>query len=184
MRTNRATRLSARARCSVLAACGLLVAAAASADVVSSSASGFTIRTVITVQGTPDAAYATVVNLKEWWDKAHTYSGDSKNLSITATPGGCFCEALPGGGVQHGTVALAWPGRTLRIIGSLGPLQEMGVTGAMTWQFEKAAQGTTITFTYVVGGFPTMPFEKLAPLVDGVMTGQMKALLAYASQRR
>ncbi|RPI48273.1 MAG: hypothetical protein EHM55_25855 [Acidobacteria bacterium] len=92
-------------------------------------------------------------------------------------------ETLPGGGVQHGTVALAWPGRTLRIIGSLGPLQEMGVAGAMTWQFEKAAAGTTITFTYVVGGYPTMPFEKLAPLVDGVMAVQMKALKAYAERK-
>jgi hypothetical protein len=161
----------------------LLVPAAAAADVVSATPAGFTIRTVITVPGTPAAAFDTLVNVQRWWDQAHTYSGESKNLSIVAKPGGCFCESLPGGGVQHGTVVLAWPGQTLRIIGSLGPLQEMGVTGAMTWQFEKAPDGTTITFTYVVGGFPTMPFEKIAPLVDGVMAGQMKALKAYADRK-
>lgn len=161
----------------------LLMPVVASADVVAVTPAGFTIRSVITIPGTPAAAYDTVVNVQRWWDKAHTYSGDSTNLSLAATPGGCFCEKLPGGGVQHGTVALAWPGQTLRIIGSLGPLQEMGVTGAMTWQFAKAPEGTTITFTYVVGGFPTMPFEKIAPLVDGVMAGQMKALKAYADRK-
>jgi hypothetical protein len=163
---------------------GVLVPVAASADVVTVSAAGFTTRTVITVPGTPEAAYAMVVSPKDWWDKAHTYSGDSKNLSMNPMPGGCFCEALPGGGVQHGTVAMAWPGRTLRLIGSLGPLQGMGVTGAMTWEFEKAPEGTKITLTYVVGGNPTLPFEKLAPLVDGVMAGQMKSLKTWADSRR
>jgi hypothetical protein len=60
----------------------------------------------------------------------------------------------------------------------------MGVAGALTYQFEKAAAGTTITLTYIVGGYPTLPFEKLAPLVDGVMAGQMKALQAYADRQR
>jgi hypothetical protein len=173
-----------RSACWSLAAALLfLVPAPAAADVVAVSAAGFTSRTIITIPAAPEAAYATVVNVKEWWNKDHTYSGDSRNLSIAAAPGGCFCEALPGGGVQHGTVALAWPGRTLRVIGALGPLQEMGVSGAMTWQFEKAAQGTRITFTYVVGGNPTMPFEKLAPLVDGVMAAQMASLKAYADRK-
>ncbi len=161
----------------------LMAPAAVAADVVNVSAAGFTSRFIVTVPGTPEAAYATVVNVKEWWDKDHTYSGDSRNLSIAAVPGGCFCEALPGGGVQHGTVGLAWPGRMLRIMGALGPLQEMGVAGAMTWQFEKAPDGTKITFTYVVGGYPTMPFDKLAPLVDGVLAGQMKAIEAYARRK-
>lgn len=146
------------------------------------SAAGFTTRTVITVPGTPDAAYKAVVNVAAWWNKDHTYSGDSGQMSIAATPGGCFCEKLPGGGVQHGTVALAWPGQTLRIIGSLGPLQEMGVAGAMTWQFDTDPSGTRITFTYVVGGNPTMPFEKLAPLVDSVLALQMNGLRAYVEK--
>jgi hypothetical protein len=154
-----------------------------SADVVSTSASGFVLRSVVTVPGTPAAAYAAFVDVKQWWDKAHTYSGDSKNLTITATPGGCFCETLPGGGVQHGTVALAWPGQTLRIIGALGPLQQMGVSGAMTWQFEKAAEGTKVTFTYAVGGYSESGFEKLAPLVDGVMATQLKAFKAHADRK-
>lgn len=160
-----------------------LAPAVVSADVTSVTPAGFTTRTIITVPGSPDAAYATVVNIAAWWDKAHTYSGESKNLSIAAMPGGCFCEKMAGGGVKHGEVVLALPGQTLRIAGSLGPLQEMGVTGAMTWQFEKDPAGTKITFTYNVGGSPTMPFEKLAPLVDGVMAGQMKALKTYAERK-
>jgi hypothetical protein len=167
----------------ILLAVVLLFPDVAFGDVVSASTNGFMLRSVITVPGTPAAAYAALVDVKQWWDKAHTYSGDSKNLTITATPGGCFCETLPGGGVQHGTVALAWPGQTLRIIGALGPLQQMGVSGAMTWQFEKAAEGTKVTFTYAVGGYSEAGFEKLAPLVDGVMAGQMKAFKAYADKK-
>jgi hypothetical protein len=168
----------------LLCALVLLAPAAAHAEIVNSSPAGFTTSTAITVAAAPDAAYATVVNVKQWWDKAHTYSGDSKNLSLVAQPGGCFCEALPGGGVQHGTVVMAWPGQTLRVSGAFGPLQQMGVTGALTWQFEKVPEGTKITLTYAVGGYPTMPFEKLAPLVDAVMAGQMKALKAYADARK
>jgi uncharacterized protein YndB with AHSA1/START domain len=167
----------------LLVALVLLLPRVAVADVVSTSTNGFVIRSVVTVPGTPAAVYAALVDVRQWWDKAHTYSGDSKNLTISATPGGCFCEALPGGGVQHGTVALAWPGQTLRIVGALGPLQEMGVSGAMTWQLEKAAEGTTVTFTYAVGGFAPAGFAKLAPLVDGVMAVQLKAFKAYADRK-
>jgi hypothetical protein len=78
---------------------------------------------------------------------------------------------------------MAWPGQTLRIVGALGPLQEMGVSGAMTWQLEKAAEGTKVTFTYAVGGYSTAGLEKLAPLVDGVMAGQLKAFKAYADRK-
>jgi hypothetical protein len=167
----------------LLVALAVLVPGVAVADVVSTSPNGFVIRSVVTVPGTPAAAYAALVDVKQWWDKAHTYSGDSKNLTMNATPGGCFCEVLPGGGIQHGTVAMAWPGQTLRILGALGPLQETGVTGAMTWQLEKAAEGTKVTFTYAVGGYAPAGFEKLAPLVDGVMAGQLKAFKAYADKR-
>ena len=162
----------------------LVAPSVASAEVTNVSPAGFTVKTSIVVPGTPEAAYAAVVSVKEWWEKSHTYSGDSKNMSIAAVPGGCFCEALPGGGVQHGTVVMAMPGNTLRIIGSLGPLQQMAVTGSMTWAFAKAPEGTRIDFTYVVGGNPTLPFDKLAPLVDQGMMAQVMGLKAYAEKRR
>jgi hypothetical protein len=168
-----------------LVACvALLTPVLASADVVEKSAGGFTIRTTFTVPRAPEAVYAAVVNVQEWWDKAHTYSGDSGNMAIAAVPGGCFCETLPGGGVQHGVVALAWPGRMLRIIGALGPLQNLGVTGAMTWQFEKAPEGTTVTFTYAVGGYSPTGLDKLAEPVDSVLMQQMRLLKAHAEKRR
>ena len=34
-------------------------------------------------------------------------------MTLTLKPGGCFCEALPGGGVQHGVVIMAWPAQGL-----------------------------------------------------------------------
>ena len=166
----------------VLACVVLLAPGVASADVVEKGAAGFTIQTAFTVPGPPATAYATVVNVKEWWDKAHTYSGDAKNLTLTAAPGGCFCEALPGGGVQHGLVALAWPGQMLRIIGALGPLQGLGVTGAMTWEFEPVPEGTKVTFSYIVGGHSSTGLDALAEPVDGVLTQQMRLLKAYAER--
>ncbi len=161
----------------------LLAPVAASAEVVEKGAGGFTIQTTFSVPGTPEAAYATVVNVKEWWDKSHTYSGDARNLTLTAAAGGCFCEALPGGGVQHGTVALAWPGQMLRIITALGPLQGLGVTGAMTWQFEPTPEGTRIIFAYVVGGHSATGLDTLAGPVDGVLMQQMRLLKAYAERK-
>jgi hypothetical protein len=84
-----------------------------------------------------------------WWDREHTYSGDAKNLSIDPRPGGCFCEALPphGGGVQHAMVVLAIPGKTLRMVGGLGPLQESGLAGALTFEFADRGAGTYVTMS-------------------------------------
>ena len=110
---------------------GLLIALLMStspAEVVDSSASGFTSRNTVTVSAPPDAVYAALVDeVHEWWDAAHTYTADSTNLSLEAEAGGCFCESLPdGGSVQHMEVVYAEPGKTLRLRGSLGPLQGMG----------------------------------------------------------
>ncbi len=50
-------------------------------------------------------------------------------------------------------VVYAAPGKTLRLSGGLGPLQGMGVTGAMTFTLEPAADGRTLLrYQYVVLG--------------------------------
>ena len=87
----------------------------------------------MTIQASPENVYAALTGkVGSWWNPEHTYSHDSRNLSIDARPGGCFCEKLDnGGGVEHMKVVLAWPGRMLRMTGALGPLQGSGLAGSM-----------------------------------------------------
>ncbi len=158
-------------------------AAPARADVTDKASNGFTVKVVLDVAAPPETVYTSLVrDVGEWWDKDHTYSGDAKNLSIAAAPGGCFCETLPGGGVQHGTVVYVAPGRMLRIAGSLGPLQEAGVSGAMTWLMEKGGSGSKLTFTYSAGGYYPGGLDQLASIVDGVLTHQAQLLKAYSEK--
>jgi len=143
--------------------------------VIDSSAAGFTVRNIVTVHASQARAYASVVHdVGKWWDSAHTYSGRSENLSINATAGGCFCEKLPGGGVRHMVVVLAIPGKLLRLSGSLGPLQELAVTGSMTWTFTSQAEETVVEVRYAVGGYSPEGLQKIAPAVDRVLAEQLE----------
>ena len=165
-----------------------LFAASAAADVVDKSASGFTLRTSVQVNAPADRVFRALVDVGAWWGSDHTYSGDARNMSIAPVPGGCFCETLPnGGGVEHGRVVNIVPGSLLRLDGALGPLQELAVTGSMTWQIAGAqggGQGSTVTMIYVVGGYVAGGLEKLAPLVDQVLSQQVQFLKAHVEKTR
>jgi hypothetical protein len=116
-----------------------------------------------------------------WWSSAHTYSQDARNLSIELKPGGCWCEALPGGGgARHMTVVNVQPERMLRATGGLGPLQGLGVAGALTIALKGEDDHTTVTWTYDVGGHEKGGLDMLAGPVDGVLGEQARRLKAYA----
>ena len=151
------------------------------AEVMSVGPSGFAIKHEVAVKASPGPLYdALTVKVGSWWNPAHTYSHDSKNLSIAAVPGGCFCERFPdSGGVQHMTVVYASPGKALRMIGALGPLQGLGLAGSLTWDFKKSDDGTTLVVTYGIGGYMAGGFEKIAPVVDGVIGEQVARLKAF-----
>src|SRR5262249_59602423 len=118
-----------------------------------------------------------------WWDPAHTFSRDARNLSIDATPGGCFCERLPdGGGVQHMRVVYAAPGKLLRLTGAIGPLQETALTGTMTWNLSQAGGETTVELVYTVGGFRACGFPGLPALLG--RTRRRQPALRSAPLRR
>ena len=75
------------------------------------------------------------------------------------------------------TVVYADPGKLLRLTGGLGPLQELAVSGMMTWAFtQQAGNKTTITFTYAVGGYAPGGLAALAPFVDMVLGTQVARL--------
>jgi uncharacterized protein YndB with AHSA1/START domain len=163
-----------------------LTASSATADVLESVPAGFTVRVSARMAAPPARIYRALTEaISAWWDKAHTYSGDAMNLSLNATPGGCFCEKLPsGGGVRHLTVVYADPGKMLRLSGGLGPLQDFAVDGTMTWRFVEVADGTTVELTYRVGGYVTGGIGNLAAPVNTVLTEQMARLKQFVEMSR
>lgn len=163
-----------------------LSSAPAPAEVKSASPAGFEVETRAVASVAPAQAYAMIGRIGSWWDPAHSYSSDGANLSLEARAGGCFCEKIPatGGTVEHMRVVQAQPGAMLRLQGGLGPLQAEGATGSLTWQLKAVPGGTEIIQSYVVGGYIRMGAEKLAPLVDQVLSHQFSRLLKRLAEPR
>jgi hypothetical protein len=157
---------------------GLAVNSSARAEIVSASPNGFSIRHIVEAPNvTAPVIWAALSDVGKWWDPEHTYSGDARNLSLEPVVRGCFCERLSlYAGIEHATVVYAQPAKILRLLGALGPLQEFGVTGSLTWQIDPAGGGSRITMTYNVGGFADRPLSDWAPIVDEVLGGQAKRL--------
>ena len=68
------------------------------------------------------------------------------------------------------------PPSLMRMTGGLGPLQGMGMYGALEWVFESTDQGTNVTMTYRVNGINPDGFAELAPIVDAVQAIQLGGL--------
>jgi uncharacterized protein YndB with AHSA1/START domain len=153
----------------------------AAAEVLDSSSAGFTVKSTIPIQASPDAVYRALIrDIGQWWDPAHTYSGDSRNLSIEEKPMGCFCEKLPNqGGVRHMEVVRFAPGKTLVLSGALGPLQTMAVAANMTIQISPAPSGVKLEATYAVTGYAPAGLITLAAVVDEVLNQQFTRLKNY-----
>lgn len=151
-----------------------LHAPAAEAAVASSGAGGFAVHHEYTFPGNAATAWARLIVPARWWSGEHSYSQDAANFTLAAVPGGCWCETLPDGGfVRHMDVVLAMPGRLLRLAGGLGPLQAMGVSGALTLQLRAEGEGTRVIADYVVSGYAPSGFEGIAKAVDGVLGEQL-----------
>ena len=159
----------------------LFAGSLAFAEVVDVAPSGFLVRHEVNINASAGKVYTTLTGgVGSWWSSDHTYSHDSKNLTIDARPGGCFCEKLQdGGGVRHMTVAFASPGQMLRMTGALGPLQESGLAGSMTWTLAPNGASTKVILTYSVGGYMHGGFEKIAPMVDAMLGGQLNRFRSY-----
>jgi len=155
------------------------------AEVKDSSADGFTIQDSVIIAENPNDVYNSIVDdVGLWWDSSHTISGNAENLSIDDKAGGCFCEKLENGGsVRHLEVVFVEPGKTLRMIGGLGPLQSMAVTGSMTWSLSKTDDGTNVKVIYCIGGYRPGGLQKIAPLVDKVIFEQLTRLKVYMKKK-
>lgn len=165
----------------VLAWAGVAMATPARSAVTATGDHGFAIESSATISAGADVVYALLILPARWWNSAHSYSGDAANMRIEPHAGGCFCEALPsaagaGGSVEHARVIFAMPARQLRLSGALGPLQEEGVTGTLTFIIAPSGKNTQVTMSYVVGGYMRSDPVEMAPLVDQVLNEQLQGL--------
>lgn len=165
-------------------AASLAVSAPAAAEVVAVSDTGFVVRVSTEVNASAEDTWKELVTPADWWDKAHTWSGDAANLYIDPQATGCFCERLPGidgghpGSVEHMRLINVAPGRVLRMVGALGPLQSEAVTGTMTITLKPVNGKTRILWEYVVGGYMRYKPTEIAPAVDAMLAGQLTNLAA------
>ncbi|WP_334185178.1 SRPBCC family protein [Novosphingobium sp.] len=172
-------------------AAGAFFGQSAQARIAETSEQGIVLRYVAAVPGSPEKAWTVLVAPALWWDGAHSYSGDSANLTIDPRAGGCFCERLPAsagdgagkddrGSVEHMRVIHADKARLLRMSGALGPLQAEAVQGAMTFTLapleDRGQGGTRIVVEYVLGGYSRAGLSRIAPAVDAVLGSQIERL--------
>jgi hypothetical protein len=175
------------------AACGLLpiigafaASAPLAAEVTRTTDNSFVSRNEVVVEATPKEVWLALITPATWWQSAHTWSGDAKNLTLMPQAGGCFCETIPEvdeparftlqGSVEHMRVVQAYPEAALRMVGSLGPLQSEPVTGVLTIVISTVPKGTRIVFEYNVGGAMRYEVPVISKAVDGVMAAQIAAL--------
>jgi hypothetical protein len=158
----------------------LFVSLTAQAEVKHVSDVGFIVSNSMTVSSTSQKAWAALVNdIDQWWPKDHTWWGNNTHLSIDPVAGGCFCEKYANNSAEHMRVSYVEPHKLLRMTGGLGPLQGMGMYGALDWFFVQNGDVTTIELTYNVQGISPEGFEQLAPIVDKVQAFQLKQLIKY-----
>ncbi len=179
-----------RAGCMFAAAFGAM-ATPAHAELTDSDANSFVSRNTAVVAADKRAVWLALISPADWWNAAHTFSGDSANLTLMPSPGGCFCERMPErdtgssvgleGGVEHMRVILAIPDQALRMQGNLGPLQSEPVDGVLTVTLadvDGRPEATRIIFEYAVGGYMRFETPVIAKAVDNVMAQQIRGLAA------
>ncbi|MDO9336431.1 MAG: SRPBCC domain-containing protein [Caulobacter sp.] len=151
-------------------------ASAASAAVKSAAEGRLELESTAIVNASPQKVYEAIGQIGSWWDPAHSYGG---KMTLELKPGGCFCEATAGGGVKHGEVVMAMPGQFVRLSAPLGPMQDWGVSAAITFALTPAeGGGTRVVLSYKASGFSAGQLQA-APGIDAVVGGQLTRLKAF-----
>lgn len=151
-----------------LALCPLVLAA-----VVESDEGGFVSTHEVEIAAPPARVFeALVAEVGQWWDPAHTYTGDAGNVTFNEFP--ALWERFSDEGfVRHMAIDMVRPPKTLRLSGGLGPLQPLAVTGSMSFDLAPTAKGTRLSYRYLVNG---RRLQEWAEPVDKVMGGQLARL--------
>ncbi len=166
----------------ILVTLATVFATPAAAEVVSSGSHGFEVQHSVSIVAPPQVAFDAFARISSWWSGEHTYSGKASNLSLSLSPGGCFCERLEGGGgVEHLRVAVVEPGKRLVLTGGLGPLLFEATAGVMEIKVERIAGGSRLVLNYRVAGFAGGGADRLAPQVDKMLGDQVLRFRKYAA---
>lgn len=166
-----------------LAAAATLIAGPSAAEIIERSEDHFVLRFGAPVEATLDTLNSAVADIDQWWDPAHTYSGDAANLSLSLEPGSCFCERLGNGTTfQHGRVEAHEPKTGVLLRAPLGPLNGRTTVADWTlrWEEDADSMGRDLGMTYVVRGQGIGAF---ADAVNGVMATQWRRLVDHVETR-
>ena len=154
-----------------------LTCGGAHAVVADSAANGFSVVETVHIAAPPDKVWAELVRPSHWWSPVHSYSHNAADFSLEPRAGGCWCESLPNdGSVQHAVVVRLIPDSAFVVRGAFGPLQSLGVEGALTVALKPGDGGTDLTATYNVGGYLKDGVGVLATPVDSVIGEQFRRL--------
>jgi uncharacterized protein YndB with AHSA1/START domain len=163
-----------------LFAFALIAADRALAEVTDLAPNGYSVSERTHIVAPSDKVYEALIAPQRWWSPQHTISGNAANLTFDAKAGGCWCETLPdGGSVEHMTVVLVVPGKTLRLRGAMGPFQAMATVTVMTWSLKPSGDGTDVMLDSQTGGYTKGGLTSLAPVVDRVFAEQVSRLKTY-----
>ena len=156
------------------------LAVGAQAAVVDSSPGGFEVSQSVEIAAPAAKVWAALGQPGKWWNPEHSWSGKPEALSLSLTPGGCFCEILAnGGGAEHMRVIFVAPGHEARLEGALGPFQFSGASGHLRWVLTEKDGKTTFTQTFDAGGYFKGGIDKMPGPVDGVLSEQLGRLKQY-----
>jgi hypothetical protein len=164
-----------------LMAVAAALAAPARAEVTAAGPQGFTSSFRQEVKATPAEAVEAVGRLPQWWNPAHSYSGQSANLRMGLKAGDCFCEQWEGNSIEHARVLQVQRERLVRLAGALGPLQELPVRGVLSFSAQVVDGKTVLGLVYRVAGAPEAGLERLAPIVDRVIGEQFNRWVAHVN---
>ena len=125
----------------------------------------------------PERALAGLGAIGQWWNAAHTYSGDAAKMSLPLQVGACLCEALADGGrFEHGRVVLIQPQRSLELEAPLGPLNGRTTRATLVFSWTPLSEDPTLVLSYWVEGEGVGAW---AEAVDRVMQSQFDRWAAW-----
>lgn len=197
------TSTNSRAACLLITLLGAAYSSPTTAKVNYADNSGFSITNVSKSQAPVEVVYSHFIqHVDMWWPKDHTWWEGV--LRIDEQAGGCFCETLDSASAVHMQISVIEPNKKVVMTGGLGPLQEMGITGALTWEFSSIENNTAantdtavdmpnktqVTLTYNASGNIHFNGEKasvddavnLVNVVDKVQAQQLNALTAFSDK--